>query len=75
VGAIADCIWESFWLIAIVVQWNATLNGYDQWLSIKGKMVSELHIGESGKVKVYPQKCISTNIRLQSDGKSEELLY
>jgi hypothetical protein len=26
-------------------KWNETLQGYNQWLYLKGKLVSELHIG------------------------------
>lgn len=32
-------------LTSVVVKWNETLNGYNQWLSIDSKVVSELHIG------------------------------
>ncbi|KAF2667294.1 hypothetical protein BT63DRAFT_456597 [Microthyrium microscopicum] len=33
-------------------KWNETLGGYNQWLSIKGKVVSELHMA-TGKAKSF----------------------
>lgn len=41
------------WLVLTAkVKWNETLGGYNQWLYIKGKLVSELHI-KTGKAKSF----------------------
>jgi len=36
----------------IKLKWNETLNGYDQWLYIEGKVMSEMHIA-TGKAKSF----------------------
>ena len=42
-------------LTFFAVKWNDALGGYDQWLYIKDKVVSELHIGMITKSVVVSQ--------------------
>jgi hypothetical protein len=54
----------------MAVVWNSTLEGYNQWLYIKDKMISELHIRKASKTSLR-LLLIRANITTTATGKAK----